>query len=245
LVSRSHVRPRLMAIDGAKHVVEAARAAALAAHCAAGLAAAAGLQPAARLLRAAEALSRSAVASLTGPSPAPAAVASPIGSLAVPSARARRRRNNKKKKEESSESAMPMDLALAPAAMDGISKAACAAPPSVFSADAPEFVPGKTRTLKAQTSRERSPRRCLSPHAASSASALDGKVPGFVGPGGFTVGHTVLLKGLVSRPELSGSVSILSFDAVAERYAVKVDATGEFMKVKEVNLCAVPQGDAT
>ena len=227
-----------MAPDAAKHVVEAARAAALAAHCAAGLAASAGLRPAARLLRTAEALSRSAVAALTCPSPSlPAAVAGSAGSPAVPSARARRRRN-KKQKEEMSASAVPMDVAQSPAAVDGASKVALAAPPPVLSAVASAFVPGKERTLKAQTSRERSPRRCSPPPSASSASALVGTVSGSASIGLFTVGQTAMLGGLESRPELTGSVSILSYDSVAGRYAVTVDATGEKIKVKEANLHA-------
>lgn len=54
----------------------------------------------------------------------------------------------------------------------------------------------------------------------------------------FTVGQTVILEGLQSRPELIGSVSILSYDAVVGRYAVMVEATGEKIKVKEANLHA-------
>jgi hypothetical protein len=218
--SRSHLT--LMALEAKKSVLEAARAAALAAHCAAGLASSAGLRPAARLLRTAEALSRSAIAALTCPSPpTPAPAAGPAVAPAVPSARSRRRRN-KKQKEEKIESAMPVDASVAP--------------PSVLSADATVFVPGVVRTLKARSSRERSPRRCSLSPSASSASALVGTASGSASDGLFTVGQSVMLGGLESRPELSGRVSILSFDSVAGRYAVTVDATGERIKVKGVNL---------
>jgi len=225
-----------MALEAKKNVVEAARAAALAAHCAAGLAASAGLRPAARLLRTAEALSRSAVAALTCPSPLPPApVAESAGLPAVPSARARRRRN-KKQKEEQNMSAMPVDEEPL-AVKDGVSKAASVPPPSVLSADATVFVP-VARTLKARSSRERSPRRCSSSPSASPASAQLGTASGSACAGLFSVGQSVMLGGLESRPELSGRVSILSFDSVAGRYAVAVDATGEKIKVKEGNLHA-------
>ena len=109
--------------------------------------------------------------------------------------------------------------------------------PSSLSEDAAVFVPGKAHTLKPRTSRERSPRRCSSP-TASSASASVGMATGPTGSGLFVVGQTVVLGGLESRPELSGSVTILSYDSVAGRYAVTVDATGEKIKVKGVNLHA-------
>ena len=216
-----------MAPDAAKSVLEAARATALAAHCAAGLAASAGLRPAERLLRTAEALSRSAIAALTCPSPQPPATAVP----AAPLAGARRRRN-KKQKEEMNVSTMPLDVQQSPTVAESVSEVAATAAPSSLSKDATVFVPGKPRILKPRTSRERSPRRC------SSASALVGMATGPASDGLFVVGQTVVLGGLESRPELSGSVTILSYDSVAGRYAVTVDATGEKIKVKEVNLHA-------
>ena len=72
----------------------------------------------------------------------------------------------------------------------------------------------------------------------SLASALVGNASSSAGNGFFTVGQKVLLGCLGSRPELTGSAVILSYDSVAERYAVSVDATGEKIKVKEVNLRA-------
>ena len=124
--------------------------------------------------------------------------------------------------------------------MDGISVAAVSpaalplVPPAAVAA---AVVDPPRRELKATTSRERSPRRTSSP-SASSTSAPVGASPGSAGMGLFAVGQTVLLEGLASRPELIGSVTILSFDAVVGRYAVSVDATGEKIKVKEANLRA-------
>ena len=131
-----------------------------------------------------------------------------------------------------------MDVAQSVAAVVGVCKVATVAPPSVLSADATVFVPGSTRTLKARSSRERSPRRCSSSPSASPASAQLGTASGSACAGLFSVGQSVMLGGLESRPELSGRVSILSFDSVAGRYAVAVDATGEKIKVKEGNLHA-------
>ena len=238
--SRSQLHPTIMAPETVKSVIEAARATALAAHCAAGLAASARLRQAERLLRAAEALSRSAVAALTYPSlPSPAVAAEPAGSAAALSARARRR-HSKREKGKMGASSMPVDVVKPVAAMDGISVAAVlpAAPPlespaavSAVVADPPR------RALKATTSRERSPRRISSP-SASSTSAPVGAAPGSASMGLFAVGQTAVLEGLASRPKLTGSVSILSYDAVVGRYGVSVDATGEKIKVKEANLRA-------
>ena len=135
---------------------------------------------------------------------------------------------------------MSVDVEQPVAAMDGISVAAVlpAAPPPASPA-AVSAVVGDTprRTLKAKTSRERSPSRASSP-LASSTSAPVGAAPGSASMGLFAVGQTAVLEGLASRPELTGSVSILSYDAVVGRYGVSVDATGEKIKVKEANLRA-------
>ena len=134
-------------------------------------------------------------------------------------------------------SCMPMDVPQSPTVSECVSQVAAAAAPSSLSKDATAFVPGKARILKPRTSRERSPRRCSSP-SASAASALVGMATGPARDGLFVVGNTAVLGGLESRPELSGSVTILSYDSVAGRYAVTVDATGEQIKVKAVNLHA-------
>ncbi len=79
--------------------LEASRAAALAAHSAAGLAAAAGLREAARLLRSCEALARAATAALqsttTSASPGPLG-ATAVAGQATHAPAARRRKRNKK-----------------------------------------------------------------------------------------------------------------------------------------------------
>ena len=49
--------------------------------------------------------------------------------------------------------------------------------------------------------------------------------------------HNVDVRGIVTtKANSTGSATILSFDSVAARYAVVVDATGEKINVKEVNL---------
>ena len=52
-----------------------------------------------------------------------------------------------------------------------------------------------------------------------------------------SIGCRVILAGLVSRTELVGMAGIvLSFDEVTARYAIKVEATGESVKVLAKNL---------
>ena len=121
-----------------------------------------------------------------------------------------------------------------------------AAPPPVaaeerpLAADSPPpaEVPGavpRSRTLKPQLSRERSPRRELSPTAASKDVA---SLPGSdLGLGGFEVGQTVAFCGLTSRPELVNALgTIMSTDVKSGRVAVRVDSTGESIRVKPVNI---------
>ena len=75
------------------------------------------------------------------------------------------------------------------------------------------------RVLQKQFSRERSPRRDPTP-TSSSAASLPCEL------GGFRVGQTVCFCGLIARPELIGSLAtVVSFDQVAGRIAVKVDST--------------------
>ena len=53
----------------------------------------------------------------------------------------------------------------------------------------------------------------------------------------FTVGSAVVFIGLVSRAELDGSAgTVLSFDEPSSRIAVKVDDTGECVRVLAKNL---------
>ena len=140
--------------------------------------------------------------------------------------------------------AMSVDEVQLAAAADGISIAALApaVPPAVLPAVVSAVVADKPRRiLKAKTSRERSPRRSSST-VISSTSAPSGAVSGSASMGLFVVGQSAMLGGLESRPELTGSVSILSYDGAVGRYAVSVDATGEKIKVKEANLSAPPCG---
>ena len=63
----------------------------------------------------------------------------------------------------------------------------------------------------------------------SAAASLDADA----GRGGFEDGQDASLDGLVSRPELTGSlVTVLSFDAASARWAVKIARTGETIRVK-------------
>ena len=223
--------------------LEASRAAALAAHSAAGLAAAAGLREAARLLRSCEALARAATAALqssTGakmvrPDSTSAAGQATVGASEVPADSAApaagRRKKKKKKKKKSGDNSQDVVMAAAAVA-------------SQMSPHAPEFLPGavaaSARVLEKKTSRERSPRREASPKPPSSALASTSlatlPVPD-AGAGGFSVGQSALLDGLVARPELSGKlVTLRSFDAAASRWAGTIDDTGESIGVKVCSL---------
>ena len=221
--------------DGRSVCLEAARAAALAAHSAAGLATAAGLREAARLLRSSEAMARAAAAVLTpsisGPTtsrPAGQADDATAGAAPVP---ARTRRRGKKKKTTQVEAALECS-GVAEVLLVGGGPVASPAP---LSADALEFKPA--RVLKPQTSRERSPRRgpdsaLSSPPSATTAGSASGTTR-------FVVNQPVALTGLVSRPDLEGlRAVVLSIGSAAERYAVKVDTTNECVRVRETSLRA-------
>ena len=93
------------------------------------------------------------------------------------------------------------------------------------------------RILQPQLSRERSPRRDISPTVPSAAL-----VPGQFG--GFKVGQSVVLCGLTSRPELVNTNAIvMSFDTAGGRIAVKVTSTGETFKVKPFNITLTSSGE--
>ena len=183
---------------------------------------------AARMLRTAEGLARSAVARLeflareatikkqqqekevkTGKD---AAMAD-----ATAGASARPRRRGRRSQRASVSTAAPAAMPLADAASPPLAAAAQGCAPR--------------RTLKPQSSRERSPRREASPSRASSIAATQ---PGL---GGLVVGQPVVLSGLTSRSDLHGSLgTVMSFDVAAGRVAVKVSASGECIKVKPCNL---------
>ena len=109
------------------------------------------------------------------------------------------------------------------------------APVTALSENATPAVP--SRVLKAQHSRERSPRRGADA-AAPSSSLLSTAFPAApAAVGKFHVNQMVKLIGLVSRPDLVGvRAAIISFESVSGRYAVMVDSTKENVLVKEVNI---------
>ncbi len=188
---------------------------------------------AARMLRTAEGLARSALARLEFLGREVALKkkeeekdekkdtdATMAGTAAAPAAARPRRRGGRARK--AAPPPVAADLALT-AGSPLLADAARAAPPS--------------RTLQQQCSRERSPRRELSPNATSTASVSlrgSGSDPGL---GGFEVGQTVAFCGLTTRPELDGTLgTVMSVDVAAGRVAVKVSASGESIRVKPVNI---------
>ena len=237
-----------MAFEG-KHSLEAARAAALAAHSAAGLASAAGLRTAARLLRSSEALARSAIAALQeaasqrdgsslaqgGGAPRRGGAASaghvaPLRTLgASPASRPRRRRHKKKDVvKDQNMDACDEVLPLVPLG-DAAPK---------LSADASVFVPSvkPQRVLVARGSRERTPPPRQPSTSAHSSTSVD--LPAAPGADScLAVGTAVAFSSLISRAELEGLTgTVISFDAGSSRYAVKVDSTGECVRVLLKNL---------
>ena len=228
--------------------LEASRAAALAAHSAAGLAAAAGLREAARLLRSCEAMARAATAALQcstadvstvrGDAPPAAGQAARVsanapGVSAAPAAR-RRKKKNKKDGGVNSEG-MVLDKDPAVDSVPAVGAAPAAAAPA---AAAGVLVSG--RTLEKKCSRERSPYRAgstaLPSSTLASTSSTTSPAPN-AGGGNFSVGQAAVLTALVSRPELVGNtVTLRSFDVGSSRWAVTLDTTGESIRVKTDNL---------
>ena len=217
--------------------LEASRAAALAAHSAAGLAAAAGLCEAARLLRSCEALARAATAALqsttTSASPGPLG-ATAVAGQATHAPAARRRKRNKKKKGGVNSEGLVVGAGGAPVAAPEPAPVA-----SPFSPLAQAFVPSAATAsvgaLEMKPSRAPSPRLCASPMPPSSFSsprsfATSLAVP--AGDDGLLAGGIAVLGGLVSRPELAGSsVTLLSFDSATGRWAISL-GTSETIRVK-------------
>ena len=237
-----------LTFDG-KHSLEAARAAALAAHSDAGLASAAGLRTAARLLRSSKALARAAIAALqdsasqrediphahgggaTGRGGAASAGhGAPLRTPgASPASRPRRRRHKKKDAEKDQNMDACAEVLPLVTLDDAVPK---------LSADASVFVPGAKpqRVLVARGSRERTPPpRSQSTPAPSSSSMGSSAAPPV--DSSIVVGSVVIFCSLVSRAELVGMAgTVLSFDAASSRYAVKVDSTGECVRVLLKNL---------
>ena len=220
--------------------LEASRAAALAAHSAAGLAAAAGLREAARLLRSCEALARAATAALqsttTSASPGPLGATAVAGQAThAPAApAARRRKRNKKKKGGVNSEGLVVGAGGAPVAAPEPAPVA-----SPFSPLAQAFVPSAATAsvgaLEMKPSRAPSPRLCASPMPPSSFSSprsFATLLAAPAGDGGLLAGGIAVLGGLVSRPELAGSsVTLLSFDSATGRWAISL-GTGETIRVK-------------
>ena len=212
--------------------VEACRASVLALHAAAGLASGPDAdRQLLRVLRSAEALARSAVVLASSPpkstAPVPAR-SSPGGDAAlgvddaVPCAAggSRRRRRKSKKKKVVEDVAMvestrqPVEVLRQPA-------------PKPLDPGAEAFVPPVGRVLKAQSSRERSPRRTTPSPSSSNAAVVH------VAGSSHAPNDIVVIAGLQSRPELANSrCRILGFDADGGRYRVSLEGTGEAIRVK-------------
>jgi len=241
------------ATSAQSYCTEAARAAALASHSAASLAAAAGFREAARLLRSSEALARAATASLLalprvngGGDRPPGGGDRPLhvstsgdGGGDRPPVKAKRRNRKKKKGQQAAMEGVTVGPEVPPP-VDGVLEIAQAVPARTLSPAAAEFVPGQaTRVLAARPSRERSPRGARVAPASASPSASAQQVSTSVSPDTttFTEGQAVVLVDLVSRADLVGKCGVVkSFDLASSRYAVCIDASGEIVKVLEVNL---------
>ncbi|CAK0909308.1 unnamed protein product [Prorocentrum cordatum] len=221
------------------HCTEAARAAALASHSAASLAAAAGLREAARLLRSSEALARAAVAALLA-LPRPVAPAPGAGDGAVGGGvKGKMKRAKKKKGKQAVMEGVDGGPELPPPA-GGVPEVA---PPATSALAVPpvvaELAPSRpARVLAPRSSRERSPRgvRAL---ASASPSSSPSQVPTSASAATFAEGQAVVLGDLVSRPDLTGKCGVVKFfDSTSSRYAVCIDASGEMVKVLDKNLRA-------
>lgn len=224
------------------HCLEASRAAALASHCAAGLAAAAGFREASRLLRASEALARAATAALLDvpshprhkpPADVPAAAAAGDAGAEV-SVKSKRRRTKKKKKDALERSCENMAVEPLQFAGEDVGTPLAAplqpAPSTAATSTVVPMVPSG-RSLKLRTSRERSPHRSsLPPSSASPSSSIPST-------SGFVVGQSVLLFDLVSRADLNGKIgTVRSFDASDSRYAVDVVGSAAPVRVHSKNI---------
>jgi hypothetical protein len=227
--------------------VEACRASVLALHAAAGLASGPDAdRQLLRVLRSAEALARTAVVlasslpKTAAPAPAHSSPARPGGDAsraaddAVPcAAGARRRRRKSKKKEKVAENVAMVESVRQPGEV--LQQPA----PKPLDPGASAFVPSAGRVLKAQTSRERSPRRATpSPSPSNAAEA-------HIVASSHAPDDIVVISSLQSRPELANSrCRILGFDTDGGRYRVSLEGTGETIRVKPEALlpCLFPQG---
>ncbi len=212
---------------------EAARAAGLAAHSAAGLCAARRSVVAARLLRTAEALARSAVAALAGAA-RPASLAAPrdgTASATPPPTSASRRRRRRRLRSSALSGAGNVkagDVDMGMTKVLGGSGAAAASHAAVVPvAAAAPLAGGAAASLRPP---DASARRAPCPAPSSTPTAFTSAGAG--SPEVFDVGSQVVLSGLASRPELEGEVvSVLLFESARDRYAVSL-GTGEKILVR-------------
>ena len=214
------------------YCTEAARAAALASHSAASLAAAAGFREAARLLRSSEALARAATAALLAVPRLDVRVPGPGHGAGDIIMEKKKRANKKKKGKQATMEEVFFGPELPPPA-SGVPEVAPAASTATVS-------PGKAaRVLVARNSRERSPHGARAAPSSASPSASSHHVPASVstGTGKFAVGQAVALFGLVSRADLVGKCGVVkSFDSAATRYAVCIDVSSEMVTALEAIL---------
>ena len=203
----------------AAHIVESARAAAMACHTAAGLSLGTGVlgaREAARLLRAAESLCRSAVTVLVEVRDNEQSSDPPAGggnAAEGSSSRASRRRSRRKGKGKGpSGDAMKLDEEVV----------LMAATPTQGA------YPSEAKKATARSGARVSPY----PLSGSMASTVTQ-----IGPLGLEVGATVLLDGLLARPELNSKMAIVNdFDSTEERYSLTMVANQATARVKASNL---------
>ena len=223
------------ATSAQSNCTEAARAAALASHSAASLAAAAGFREAARLLRSAEAFARAATASLLVPPRLDASAPTPGGDAPA----AKKKRRPKKKKGKDVDMKVDRSGPAAAPVTDGVDDVPTAAAAPSLAPVPVTGVGGATRVLTARPSRERSPHGARSALQVASpiSSVHDGSIPVDTGADKFTVGQAVVLVDLTARADLVGKCGVVkSFDSASARYAVCLDASGEHVKVLGSNL---------
>ena len=238
-------------------ILEACRAMTLAAHSAAGIASAARERHVARLLRSAEALARAAVAAVPGLSgkvspvqvdgPSRAASGrrgdvSPVpgqsAASAVPKARPRRRRRKKNNKENQTVS-MKVDID-----DDNVEALGGGGAPASAPAGAPTTA-SPSQVLAKQSSRERSPRRAVlalddpqrNQSVVDDGSAAAPSAAAIVASPSFAPNQDVIIGNLASRPDLSGCRAVVvSYDTKSDRYAIRLESTGDAIRVKGCNL---------
>jgi len=192
------------------YVMEAARAASIAAHAAAGLADQHRCREGARLLRAAEAAGRAAFAVLANVTKVQAELGE---STAAPVVARRARRRRRKSKRD-----------LAPMEVEMVKEPVV---PSVAAA-APSASRSPTRSAAALLPRERSPRRDPSrPPSVQAQPCSADRVLAWQRPG-----VHARLGGLDARPDLNGSlVELCSWLPGDGRWAAKLQDTGAMVKV--------------